>query len=109
MTLRLLKAFFVAVLLACVLMAITEAQESNDCEGPDPAEDCVVVYYPGICGYLTPYSYWWYFHDCANEATATSESVTYTFAPDGALTTEVTRTYADGTLIRFWRTQRPAR
>ena len=96
---RLLIALAVA---ACMALGIKELDaESDDCEGSDPGEDCAVVYYPGICGHLEPYSYWWFYFDCGNEATATSETSSYTLSSDGTRTTEITRTYADGSVIQL--------
>jgi hypothetical protein len=81
---RLLWALLVASLLA-IGLAKLNAQD----------DEYQPIYYPGICHYLEPYGWWWYFYDCANDNTLTMETVTVTESGDFRVT-DIRRIYLDG-------------
>ena len=90
------KRFLWAVLVAGILawgFAALNAQEEGEC---DPGDDCFVVYYPGLCHYLEPYSWWWYYWDCGNQEALVAESVEYTDTSRKRLRVRIDREYLDG-------------
>lgn len=61
------------------------------------------IYYPGICYYLEPYSYWWYAFYCDQEQTTelVAESITVQPVTDEIDSYDVHRRYRDGSERRF--------
>jgi hypothetical protein len=89
------KRFLWAVLVASMLALLIGRVKAN--------EASFVIYYPGICDVLEPYTYWWGFWGCEGRTDATTETVTYHFLPDGRVLVEIIREYPGGersTVIR---------
>ena len=78
---REIRLWLYAVLIVAAILALTarSLKATDECEGDDPGEDCLIVYYPGICHYLEPGSYWYEVFLCGDlEAEGLmAESVTY--------------------------------
>lgn len=86
----------------------------------DPDDPGLIIYRPGMCSILEPYSYWWFFWGC-NEAGAQgaaeddtfgavcepSEVVTMTHAPGGGILTTINRNGRITQRVTFpkWRTR----
>lgn len=93
-TRRFIHALILAVLLGVLFGIVNTKAEAPDCESPNPDEACMIIYYPGICSYLEPYSWWWYALNCG--AGFTAETVTYEFLPDDRLRIIVDRELPNG-------------
>jgi hypothetical protein len=101
---RLLLASVIAAFLAAVLIVFsTENVRANEgCEGSNPDETCFVVYWPGICSYLDPDSYWYWHFNCGGQVEgftamdAERETVNYHELPDGRILVEIIREFPGG-------------
>lgn len=84
--------------------ALTSVTMTDDCDPNDEFSTCFVVYYPGLCHFLEPWSYWWYFWDCYSqmqtEAVASLEEETVTLRRFGRdhLRVQIERRFSDGTV-----------
>lgn len=93
-----MKRYLWAVLVACLLALVIGKLHARELD-----EDRLVIYYPGICDVLEPYTFWWGFFGCENRAGLVAETATYQFRPDGRVIVEIVREFQDGqrvTLIR---------
>lgn len=98
---RYLQALLLAVLLGCLFGVLNS--QASECDPDDPNSTCFVVYWPGMCSYMEPYSYWWYFWACNERMDLVAETVTYHELPHGRFLVEILREYPGGeraTLIR---------
>ena len=98
---RLLLAFLVAVILACVL-GIAEARQVDGEDDPGR----IVVYYPGICIVLTPGTYWHRYFKCEDVVGGLQSETVATLETADTLTTHIERVHPDGSVTRLWRVQR---
>lgn len=103
---RRLFRWICAVLILAALLVLSHrvfAAPQDDCDTQSPGEDCAVVYWPGICHWLEPYSYWWYAFYCdEEEAGVTAESVGTMPLTDRQDLVHVRREYVDGSVREFW-------
>lgn len=91
-----IKALIVAILFGVLLgVIVTHAQEPDD--------DEIVVYYPGICAFLEPYSTLWYVLHCDLESELVAETVTYDFRRDGRVFVDVRREFRNGLRVHVVR------
>lgn len=109
---RYLWALLVAALLAGVIGRVhADAAPApppalqDECDSNDEDSTCFVIYRPGMCAHLEPYTYWWGFWGCENRNDLMSEAVTTTVT-DETITTEITRKYKHGPDTRLVREQR---
>lgn len=107
---RLLGGLLVAAVLAIVLALVNgKAQASEqECgieEHDNRESTCFYVYMPGMCGYLTPGSWWYEYWDCGSQGFAVSgedEIVSLSSYGEFVLV-EVDRAMPDGTVQRVER------
>jgi hypothetical protein len=74
--LRLVCIALVIAALVILTLRVLDARDGGDCDGADPDESCEIVYRPGICHLLQPYSYWWYAFYCDQEQEAQAQGLT---------------------------------
>lgn len=87
-----LRRYLWAVLVAAILASVIHRLSAD-----------IVVWRPGICAYLEPYSYWWYAFYCDQEENAELEAEAITVQPvtDELDSYHVQRRYRDGSERRF--------
>lgn len=101
---RLTRQRIVFVILALVFGCLLGAALRAD--GDDPNDSRFLIYYPGICLVLEPWTYWWGFWGCENRTDdLMSEDVT-AFNADGRRHTVIVRRYRDGSVRELHRVTR---
>lgn len=71
----LVKRYLWAVLVACILALVIGKLNASD--GRDTSTN-FVLWYPGICDTLEPYTYWWGFFGCEHRVGLTRRPLVFT-------------------------------
>lgn len=106
---RFIKAVLIAALLGCLFGLLASRTHADDgCDPENPSEVCLVIYHPGMCSWLEPYTPLWDFLNCRQEmememTAALVEQTVEAQELDAVRVLVVRRHYSDGTVREFYR------